>query len=148
MPKISIATPKDTDKLSELLSILMTQEADFTPDDTIQERGIAIIINTPEIGLILKLEVENKIVGMINLLFNISTALGGKVGILEDFIIAPDYRNKGYGELLFKEAVKQAKIKGCLRLSLLTDKDNEAAHRFYLAQGMETSAMIPFRMVL
>ncbi len=148
MPKISIATPEDTNKLSELLSILMTQEADFTPDAKAQERGIAIIINTPEIGLILKLEVENKVVGMINLLFNISTALGGKVGILEDFIITPDYRNRGYGKLLFKEAVKQAKIMGCLRLSLLTDNDNQAAHRFYLDQGMESSAMVPFRMVL
>lgn len=148
MPNISIANTKDSQDLSQLLSLLMAQEADFIPDAKAQEKGLLLVINSPEMGIILKLELEGKIVGMINILFTISTALGAKVGILEDFIIAPEFRKKGYGQLLFKEAVVQAKTKGCQRITLLTDQNNLAAHHFYKSQGMEASAMMPFRKML
>jgi predicted acetyltransferase len=148
MPKISIATSEDLNELSPLLNLLMAQEADFKPDLEAQERGLKMIIESPKIGIILKLEYEGKIVGMINLLVKISTVLGAKVAIFEDFIIAPYYRNKCYGKLLFKEALKQAKAINCQSVTLLTDKDNVNAHRFYKAQGMEASAMLPFRKML
>lgn len=35
---------------------------------------------------------------MVSLLYSISTALGGKVAILEDMIINKNYRNKGFGK--------------------------------------------------
>ncbi len=145
---IQIATSKDIDQLCNLLIILMEQEADFTPNIEAHKRGLEMIINTPETGKIIKLEEGNKIIGMISMLFSISSALGAKVATFEDFIILPNHRGKGYGTQLFGYALQEAQSSGCKRISLLTDKDNTKAHSFYQKQGMERSAMVPFRLVV
>lgn len=148
MHNISIATAEDIHDLTPLLALLFKQEADFKPNTAIQARGLKMIIDTPELGCILKLQVNNETVGMINILYSISTALGGKVGIIEDFIITPAFRNKGYGQILFNKAVDKAQKQGCLRVSLLTDNDNESGQRFYSKQGLTPSTMVPFRKTL
>lgn len=148
MCKVELATLKDVEKLNELLTQLMVQEADFSPNDEAQKEGLKAIISAPERGIILKLEYQEQIIGMINILYSISTALGGKVAIFEDFIISADYRGQGFGKLLFEKAVDITKTNACKRITLLTDGDNELAHRFYKNQGMEVSAMVPFRKML
>lgn len=145
--KIEKAKLKDLDQLSELLLILMAQEEDFTPNIAVHKKGIAMIIETPEQGCILTLKEENKIIGMIGILYSISTALGAKVATFEDFIITPEYRGKGYGRQLFEKAITEAKAAQCHRVSLLTDSTNAKAQAFYTKQGMRPSAMIPFRLV-
>ncbi|MGQ0672875.1 MAG: GNAT family N-acetyltransferase, partial [Hyphomicrobium sp.] len=37
---------------------------------------------------------------------------------------------------------------GCRRITLLTDGDNAAAHRFYERAGFTRSAMVPYRLGL
>jgi len=81
-------------------------------------------------------------------LFTVSTALGSKVAILEDMIVAPEFRGKGVGTRLLERAVKLATDKGCARITLLTDRDNVAAHGFYRKGGFSRSDMIVFRRVL
>lgn len=148
MLKITLAKPKDIKELTTLLNLLFEQEKDFIPDTKKQIKGLEMIINTPEMGCIIKLEVDGQTVGMINLLFSISTALGGKVGIIEDFIISPKYRGKGYGQKLFAIAIETAKNEGCLRVSLITDSDNAKGQHFYKQQGMVASSMVPFRKMI
>lgn len=148
MHQISIATHKDTEELSKLVKLLMAQEADFRPNEAAQKKGLELIVNSPDKGIILKLESDNKLVGMINILFTISTAMGDKVAIFEDFVVVPDLRNKGYGKMLFDAAEKVAKEHGCKRVTLLTDRENIKSRRFYKKQGMAVSAMVPFRKYL
>ena len=148
MHKISLATTEDTQELSKLLSLLMAQEADFKPDVEAQERGLKMIINSPELGIVLKLELEGKVIGMISILFTVSTAIGEKVAIFEDFVGFPELRNLGYGKKLFGAAIELAEEYACKRITLLTDRDNMSARRFYKKQGMKVSAMSPFRKIL
>ncbi len=82
---------------------------------------------------------------MLNLLYTVSTALGARVGILEDMIISKDYRSQGFGSKLINFAIEFAKENGCKRLTLLTDTDNISAHKFYADKGFSRSSMIPFR---
>lgn len=145
MPIITTATLEDTDALSSLLSLLMKQETDFITDEEAQKRGLGAIIQNPEMGSIIKLEIKSELVGMINILYSISTAIGAKVAIFEDFIVAPAFRSKGFGRLLFQQAELHARASGCQRITLLTDRNNKDAHRFYKQQGMEGSGMTPFR---
>jgi ribosomal protein S18 acetylase RimI-like enzyme len=84
---------------------------------------------------------------MVSLLYSISTALGGKVAILEDMIIHKDYRQKGLGKELLGEAIRFSKERNCLRLTLLTDFNNDAAINFYRHLGFRKSDMIPMRLV-
>jgi ribosomal protein S18 acetylase RimI-like enzyme len=81
------------------------------------------------------------------LLYSISTALGGKVAILEDMIIHKDHRQQGLGKELLGEAISFSKKRNCLRLTLLTDFNNDPAIQFYQQFGFRKSDMIPMRLV-
>jgi ribosomal protein S18 acetylase RimI-like enzyme len=85
---------------------------------------------------------------MVNLLYTVSTAMGGKVALLEDMIIAPQHRNAGHGARLLHSAIEHAQSQGCLRMTLLTDRANDAAIRFYQRSGFTLSSMIPLRLEL
>ena len=95
MPTLSIVTEADIPQLSQLLNLLFTQESEFKPDEHAQCRGLAMIIGAPDVGAILVARDGQRIVAMVNLLFSVSTALGERVAILEDMIVAPDARGSG-----------------------------------------------------
>ena len=145
--EIFIACLNDLRELAELLNDLFTQDIEFVPDLKKQKTGLEAIINNPEIGEILVLKGDGKILGMVSLLYSISTALGGKVAILEDMIIHRDYRKMGLGKELLGEAIRFSKERNCLRLTLLTDFNNDAAINFYQHFGFKKSEMIPLRLV-
>lgn len=145
---IEKATTADIAELCELLAILFNQEQEFKPDHQLQANGLQTIIMNPDIGIILLARIDNKIVGMVNILYTVSTALGGRVAILEDMVVLPEQRSLGIGSDLLNAAITTARNSGCLRITLLTDSDNETAHAFYEKQGFVRSAMLAFRMLL
>ncbi|MBI5462118.1 MAG: GNAT family N-acetyltransferase [Gammaproteobacteria bacterium] len=145
---VETATAADIPALSDLLSVLFSQEAEFTPDPEAQQRGLARIINDPEVGAVLVARQGDQIVGMVNLLFAISTALGERVALLEDMVVLPAGRGTGVGTKLLSEAISYARVQGCKRITLLTDRGNESAQRFYAKQGFVVSSMIPMRLSL
>src|SRR5271163_4856109 len=114
LTRIEPATIEDLPSLAELLTDLFTQERDFTPDFNNQTRGLRLILEQPSRGRIFVLRSANKIIGMINLLFTISTAEGGFVILLEDLIVARHFRGQGMGSELLKYAVGYAKEKSFL----------------------------------
>ncbi len=145
---VSTATYNDLEAMAQLLQFLFTQEADFTPSPNTQLRGLKLIMDNQETGQLLVIKTDEKCIGMVNLLYTISTAMGGKVAILEDMVIHPDFRNKGLGSILLKHAINFAQQHGCMRITLLTDSDNFKARNFYSKMGFVISNMIPLRMVL
>jgi GNAT superfamily N-acetyltransferase len=144
---ITKATLDDIPQLCELLTLLFTQEADFRPDLCKQSTGLREIIEHPEIGAILVSREGPTAVGMVNILYTISTACGGRVAIVEDMIIRPDKRSNGLGSSLLAAAIELAHAEGCLRITLLTDRTNAPAIRFYQRHGFVISEMIPLRLV-
>lgn len=148
MMQITPAKASDIPALCELLSILFSQEADFTPDYDAQSRGLARIIDSPEVGIIFVARQNEQILGMVNLLYTVSTALGARVALLEDMVVSPSARNSGLGSELLQQAIQFARLSGCKRITLLTDGTNESAHRFYQNHGFKPSAMVPFRLSL
>ncbi|GAA5481833.1 GNAT family N-acetyltransferase [Haloferula sargassicola] len=146
--KIRRAGKDDIPVLGGLLGHLFAQEAEFVPDPEKQARGLRMILDQPDSGLLLVAETADGVVGMVSVLFSISTAEGGRVGWLEDMIVDPAHRGTGIGQRLLRSAIKQARTAGCLRLTLLTDSDNIAAVCFYTRAGFIGSPMIPLRMKL
>jgi len=147
-PHIEQATLEDLPQLADLLFDLFTQEADFVPNRAKQLRGLRLILEQPNRGRIFVLRLNGVILGMINLLFTISTAEGGFVVLLEDVVVHRDYRGQGYGDKLLHHAIEYAKKKDFLRITLLTDRLNEDGQRFFKAHGFFVSKMIPMRLVL
>ncbi len=142
------ATILDLPQLTDLLHDLFTMEADFQPDRTKQMRGLQLILEQPNRGRIFVLRHNGMILGMINLLFTISTAEGGVVILLEDVIVHREHRHQGIGDKLLKKAVEYARAKNFLRITLLTDRLNDDSQRFFKRHGFFTSTMIPMRLIL
>jgi GNAT superfamily N-acetyltransferase len=145
--QITLATLADLDELVHLLNVLFTQDIEFEPDFIRQRIGLELIILNREIGEILVMKMDGKAIGMVSLLYSISTALGGKVATLEDMVIDPGCRAQGLGKELLNAAIEFAHQRGCLRITLLTDFDNDRAIRFYQNAGFSLSKMIPLRLV-
>ena len=146
---ITHATADDIPALSGLLNVLFSQEAEFTPDAEAQQRGLGMILGNPDIGtILLARNADGEVQGMVNLLWTVSTALGARVALLEDMVVAPAARGLGVGSRLLNAAIAEANRQGCQRLTLLTDADNVDAQRFYRRQGFVPSRMAPWRLQL
>src|SRR3978361_834008 len=143
---IEPATFEDLDELSLLLGELFSEESDFRPDKSKQLRGLRLIFEQPNRGRVFVLRCERAIVGMINLLFPISTAEGGFVLLLEDLVVHKEYRGHGYGSRLLEYAIEFAKQKNFLRITLLTDRPELRSQTFFRRYGFFESAMIPMRL--
>ena len=145
---IEPAIEEDLDELSGLLGELFSEESDFRPDKQKQLRGLRLIFEQPNRGRVFVLRRDKVIVGMINLLFTISTAEGGFVILLEDLVIHREYRDHGYGSLLLQYAIDFAKQKKFLRITLLTDRPEIKSQAFFRRHGFYESSMIPMRLLL
>lgn len=148
MPVVERASEADIPALSELLSVLFTQEVEFKPDTSAQCRGLSKIISNPDLGAVLVAREGSDILAMVNLLFTVSTALGERVALLEDMIVSPSARGSGIGSELLSHAIAFAQASGCKRITLLTDRENKSAQRFYAKHGFAESTMIPLRLSL
>ena len=146
--KIEMATTSNIPTLCTLLDYLFSQEVEFKPDHETQSRGLEMILNNNNIGNIFVAKKNEKIIGMVILLYTVSTALGERVALLEDMVVSPNERGLGIGSMLLDHAVKYATEKGCKRITLLTDKTNIGAQKFYKQHEFNRSSMIPFRMII
>jgi GNAT superfamily N-acetyltransferase len=145
---IEPAISEDLDELSSLLGELFSEESDFRPNKERQLRGLRLIFEQPSRGRVFVLRRDRNIVGMINLLFTISTAEGGFVILLEDLVIHKEHRGHGFGSMLLDYAIEFARQKNFRRITLLTDRPELRSQSFFRKHGFYESPMLPMRMVL
>lgn len=145
---IEPATFEDLDELSSLLGELFSEESDFRPNKEKQLRGLRLIFEQPNRGRVFVLRCDNAIVGMINLLFTISTAEGGFVIVLEDLVVHKTYQGKGFGSKLLEYAINFARQKNFVRITLLTDRPELRSQSLFKRFGFYESSMIPMRLLL
>jgi ribosomal protein S18 acetylase RimI-like enzyme len=142
------AREADLPQLVELLGLLFEQEAEFRPDAAKQSAALKQILSDPERGRIYVARDGRKVVAMTSLLYTVSTAEGGKAAWLEDLVVHPDYRRQGTGQKMLAYVVAQARTEGVLRITLLTDMQNERAQALYRRAGFVGSPMRPMRLKL
>ena len=140
------ATPKDLPQLVALLGQLFEQEAEFTPNAAKQEAALKLIFADPRVGRLYVARDGKRVVAMASLLFTVSTAEGGKAALFEDLVVHPDHRKQGIGAKLLEHVIAQARAEGVLRLTLLTDMQNERAQVLYRKLGFVGSPMKPMRL--
>lgn len=146
--EITKAQDSDIKGLIELLQELFQLEPEFEFNSDAHSKGLSLILNNSSLGGIYVAKENGNVLGMINLLFTVSTALGGKVAILEDVVVRHGKRSQGVGSQLIDHAINVAKMEGCLRISLLTGHDNSQAQSFYQKKGFSRSEMVPFRLLI
>lgn len=146
--RVEPATIEDLAKLVRLVVDLMELQEDFNPDQEAHQRGLSLILEQPNRGRIFVLRNDDRIFGMVNLLFTISTAMGGLVILMEDFVIHPDHRGQGFGSMLLDYVCDFAKKKNFKRITLLTDKMGADSQNFFKKEGFVNSHMVPMRKVI
>lgn len=145
---IDAATAADLPALVRLLGLLFVQEAEFHPDPGRQLRALRALLERPQEAFVRVLRIDGAVAGVVSVQFVVSTAEGGRAGLLEDLVVDPAWRGRGLGSALLADAIGQARERGCLRLTLLTDAGNERARAFYLRHGFHASPMQPLRLPL
>ncbi len=146
--RIEPATLDDLPELTDLVMSLLEMEEDFCPDQEKQRHGLRLILEQPNRGRIFVLRNDHKVIGMVNLLFTISTAEGGFVILMEDVIVRPEHRGHGYGTRLVEYVKQFALKKDFRRITLLTDRVSAESQRFFERNGFVHSSMIPMRLLL
>ncbi len=142
---IRTATEADIPAMLRLLAELFSLESDFSFDPLKAERGIRKLLQRSQAAAVFVLEVERQVQGMASLQVLISTAEGGEVGLVEDVVIAPEYRQQGLGKQLMVYIEAWACRQGLCRLQLLADRENKAAHGFYEKTRWQPTRLWAFR---
>mgnify|MGYP000170973709 CR=1 FL=1 len=147
-PRLETATIEDLPALVDLVMELFRVQGDFNPDAAAQERGLALILEQPSRGRIFVIRNGHRLIGMVNLLFTISTAMGGFVIQMEDVIIHPDHRGQGFGSRLLEHVIEFAEAKDFKRITLLTDKISAESQNFFRKYDFDYSNMIPMKRII
>jgi len=137
------ARPEDIPRLCGLLAELFSIESDFVPDREKQVHGLSALIADPSGQvLVLVAVIDGLVVGMATVQTLISTAEGGRVGLVEDVIVDNEFRSRGIGTLLLEGIMTWSTSAGLKRLQLLADRDNQRALDFYSLRGMDLTRLI------
>lgn len=128
---IRLAIPADIPALVELTALLFTLEKDFAVDHVKQQQGLNMFFESPSGRCLLVAEYQQKVVGMCSAQLLVSTAAGGWKALVEDVIVAEEYRGKGIASKLLQALEEWALGYGVKRLDLLADCSNTAALHFY-----------------
>jgi len=140
---------EDLPRLCGLLDKLFSIESDFIPHAEKQARGLSLLINDPTGSSVVLVAVrENQVIGMATIQTLVSTAEGGRVGLVEDVIMDPQFRAKGAGTLLLERITAWAQENGLTRLQLLADHENKPALEFYLRRGWNFTRLICMRKMI
>jgi len=142
------ASRQDLPQLVALLGVLFSQEAEFVPDDAKQTRALEKILSDESVGRIYVARDDGKVVAMAGLVYGISTAEGGLAASFEDLVVLPGHRGRGIGKGLLQHVVVEARKAGVLRLTLLTDRQNDRAQALYRKLGFVESTMKAMRLKL
>jgi len=143
------ARTDDIPGMCELLTELFSIEADFGPDPRKQALGLGCMIGDPSGGtLLLVAESGGIVVGMATLQTLISTAEGGRVGLVEDVVVAREFRGKGIGSLLLERVADWAQEQKLKRIQLLADKENHPALAFYAGRAWKNTSLICLRKMI
>ena len=148
MHELGIARRDELPQLVALLTILFSEESEFAPDYEKQTRALEKILSDESVGTIYVARDEGQVVAMASLLYTVSTAEGGTAAWFEDLVVQPTHRGQGIATALAAFAIAEARTRGVLRLTLLTDMQNERAQELYRRLGFIDSSMKPMRLKL
>jgi len=143
---IRAARPEDIPRMTDLLAELFSIETDFAPDIEKQIRGLsALVAGPPGRSCVLVAEQGGMAVGMATVQTLVSTAEGGRVGLVEDLVVRRNLHGRGVGTQLIDAILRWARSQGLTRLQLLADRDNQQALDFYASRNWVSTRLICLR---
>lgn len=142
--RVRPATKNDMEDMADLIESLFKLEPDFNIDRERQKKGLSALLDS-ESAFVAVADYRGKVAGMCSCQVIISTSEGGPAGIIEDVVVAPDFRKMGIGKSLIRNVALWAEKQGISRLQLLADRDNYGALGFYRKTGWDMTKLICLR---
>lgn len=134
------AADSDIVQMTHLLSELFSIEDDFTIDTEKQSRGLKLLLETPN-AIVLVVQEGECVIALATLQTLVSTAMGERVGLIEDVIVQEPHRGRGIGKSLLDALITESEKAGLKRLALGADHRNHNAIAFYQKHGFTASHM-------
>jgi GNAT superfamily N-acetyltransferase len=103
------------------------------------------LIDDPSTELLLACDDRGTPVGVCQLRYRLSVWTGADDCWLEDLFVDERARGGGHGRALVEAAVESARARGCRRMELDVNEQNEDALRFYLSLGFTSEPKPPGR---
>ena len=122
---------EDIAAMAGLLSLLFAVEEDFSADRDKQRAGLEMFFKHPAGRYLIVAEHQQQVIGMCSTQLLISTAAGGWKALVEDVVVAEQFRGQGIGKKLLDALAGWAEQQGVIRMDLLADRNNSAALDFY-----------------
>lgn len=88
-------------------------------------------LNNDESTVFMSVDLNGRAMGFTQLYPSFSSVSLGRIFVLNDLFVRPEYRGKGLARELISEAIGYAKEEGAIRLSLSTARTNVAAQSLY-----------------
>jgi GNAT superfamily N-acetyltransferase len=140
------AQPGDIPRMADLIAELFRLEPDFGTDVDKQMKGLSLLLADSQGASFVNVAVANdNIIGMATVQTLISTAEGGRAGLVEDVIVDRRFRRCNVGTLLMEGIIAWSREKGLTRLQLLADRENHHALNFYAPRGWTFTKLICLR---
>ena len=99
------------------------------------QQAIQHLLTNPELGQAWFIEVDNDgeklIAGHIIISYSFSLEHGGRVGLIDQFYLKPEWRQQGIGTALIPQVEARASSAGVHALSLEVNIGNKGARKFY-----------------
>lgn len=141
MVTIRPATNKDIPQLLELYRQFSINPGDYKAAPVADCRRILKEIRQYPNASLLVAEEDGKAVGTTFLAILPGFAHGtAPFSVIEYVVVDEALRSKGIGKALMDDCKARAKAAGCYKIMLTSDKRRERAHKFYRANGFESSA--------
>ncbi|MBW1985125.1 MAG: GNAT family N-acetyltransferase [Deltaproteobacteria bacterium] len=129
--RIRKATVEDEKHILNLLKQFPLESEDYD-----WQRGAGTfrsIIKNSEFGSVFVADEDENILGVITLSYPTAIRCGGKYSCIEEFIVDEKGRGKGIGGQLIKNAIEEARSRGCYEIQV--NRPSESGYPVYMSHG-------------
>ena len=144
---VRLATLTDVDALVRLMRQFYA-EANFPLSEEIAARTFETLLDDSRLGQVWVIEHDGHPAGFVVLAVSFSMEFGGLRGFVDDFYVAPQYRNRGLGHAALEEVKRACIRRGVRALLVETGPENQAALNAYRSVGFTDSGRVLLLMPL
>lgn len=133
-PELTDASPEDLKRMLPLVRAYHEFEG-IELDEASRCSGLLKLLGDPLLGRVWLIERDRKAIGYIALCFGFSIEYGGRDAFIDEFYLAPEFRDQGYGRAALETVVKKAQEWNIRALHLLVSTTNARAQGLYESSG-------------
>lgn len=137
-PHIWVAAPSELVAVSDLLAEFRDWWDKSEPSDESLRATVAVLLDDPDTEFLLGAGAEGKAMAVAQLRYRMSVWTSVEDCWLEDLYVREAGRRHGLGRALVSAVIERARARGCRRLELDVQEDNDGALALYRSIGLSS----------